>query len=343
MKRILLLLACLTATVFAAPGNAWHLPSLTEPQLATTMRDPVYEITAADATIYQGVWLGSGDNQTGGTVVYRSTPRGGAAGAWTPVALGWNSNVSPNQYWKAVIPTTTLAATDVVEYYIKVTYSGSSPETTYLFGSDQASHTTTSEASAQAAPFSLRNRPAWVWHANNRSVAGTDLQVRLKTGYIGSSGALDTRWATAGAIYYRVDPAGTDASVPGGTLGVAAAGSTAVALLFDGVEGDTSGNGNAAWWRGTLSNALAGLPLGGKLRYKIGLWNAATNDEVFADHLAGTDNSLFIYQNGASGDPQLTVNGQSGNYTTTHVFVDEVAGTSQPLAVTVAPGALRRR
>ena len=338
MKRILILLACLTTALVAAPGNAWHLPSLTESQLSKTMRDPVYEIKAADATIYQGVYVGSGDNETGGAVYYRTTPRGGTASAWTPLALGWNSNASPNQYWKAVIPTAAIAATDVVEYYIKVTYSGGSPETTYLFGSDEASQTATSEAAAQAAPFSIRNRPGWVLHANNRTVAGNDLQVRLKTGYIGSSGALDTRWATAGALYYRLDPAGTDATAPGGALGVAAAGSTAVALQYDGVEGDASGNGNAAWWRGTMSNALAGLPLGGKLRYKIGLWNPATNDERFADHLAGTDNAVFIYQNGALGDPVLLVNGQSGNYTTTHLFVDEMAGDALPLVVTFAPG-----
>ena len=338
MKRIFFLYICLSTALLASPGNAWHLPSLSESQISKTMRDPVYEITAADATIYQGVWLGGGDNQTGGTVYYRMTPRGGAASAWTPVALGWSSNVSANQYWKAVIPSTTIAATDVVEYYIKVTYSGGSPETTYLFGSDEATHTTTSEASAQAAPFSIRNRPGWVFHANNRTVAGNDLQVRLKTGYIGSSGALNTRWATAGALYYRLDPTGTDATSPGGALGVADAGSTAIALQFDGVEGDTSGNGNAAWWRGTISNALAGLPLGGKVRYKIGLWNPATNDEKFADHQAGTDNALFVYQNGTIGDPVLTVNGQNGNYTTTHVFVDEMAGDALPLAVTFAPG-----
>ncbi|MEI6606898.1 MAG: alpha-amylase family glycosyl hydrolase, partial [Verrucomicrobiota bacterium] len=218
------------------------------------------------------------------------------------------------------------------------TYSGGSPETTYLFGSDEATHTTTSEAGAQAAPFSIRNRPGWVLHANNRTVAGNDLQVRLKTGYIGTSGALNTRWATAGALYYRLDPTGTDATAPGGALGVADAGSTAIALQYDGVEGDGSGNGNAAWWRGTMSNALAGLPIGGKVRYKIGLWNPATNDEKFADHQAGTDNALFTYQNGTIGDPVLTVNGQNGNYTSTHLFVDEMAGDAQPLAVTFSPG-----
>lgn len=343
MKRLLILLTCLPATLFAAPGNAWHLPTLTESQIAKTMRDPVYEIKAADATIYQGVYLGTSDNQTGGTVYYRSTPRGGTPTAWTPVALGWVSNYPSNQnvqnqYWKAVVPTTAIAATEVVEYYVKVTYSGGSPETTYLFGSDVASDTTTSEAAAQAAPFSIRNRPGWILHSNNRVVADSDLQVRLKTGYIGTSGALDTRWATAGAIYYRLDPAGTDATAPGGALGTAASGSTAVALDFDGVEGDASGNGNAAWWRGTMSNVLAGLPLGGKLRYKIGLWNPATLEEKFAEHQAGTENAVFTYQNGTLGDPVLMVNGQSGNYTTTHVFVDEVAGNSQPLTVTFAPG-----
>jgi hypothetical protein len=340
MKRLLLLLVCLPGALFAAPGVVWHIPAQVESQISKTMRDPAYEIKAADTTIYQGFYknYGAGGDQNGGVLYYRTTSRGGSPGAWNSVALSWFSNVDPNQYWKAVIPTTSIAATDVVEYYVKVTFSGSSPETTYLFGSDAVHQTTTTEATAQAAPYSIRNRPAWIFHSNSRVIAGNDLQVRLKTGYIGTDGALNSRWATAGAVYYRIDPSGTDTTPPGGTLGVAASGSTATPLVFDGVEGDASGNGNAAWWRGTMSNVLASLPLGGKVRYKIGLWNPATNEEKFADYIAGTNNAVFFHQNGNLGDPVLMVNGQSGNYTTTHVFVDEVAGNSQPLSITFAPG-----
>lgn len=333
MKRFLLIYPFLLTVLCAAPGNVWHLPSVTEPQISTTMRNPLYEVKAADTTIYQGVWLGGGANQTGGTLYYRAVPRGGSAGAWNSVALGWHANVDSNQYWKAVIPTTGIAATDVIEYYLKVTFSGGSPETTYLFGSDSASQATTTESEAQAAPFSIRNRPGWIFHANNRGIAGKDIQVRAKTGYIGPDNSPASRWSDSGAVYFT-----TDGSTPAGALGVASGTSTAVPMIFDGTEGDPSGNGNAALWRGTMSGVLDGLPVGAQVKYKIGLWHSETNDEKFADHLAGTDNAVFVYQNGVIGEPVLTVNNLNANYTTTKLFVDEIAGDSIPLNIVFQPG-----
>ncbi|MCP5546907.1 MAG: hypothetical protein H7A50_05980 [Akkermansiaceae bacterium] len=332
MKTILLWLAAATIAV-AAPGNAWHLASQNEAQIGVTMRDPLYEAADSDTTIYQGVYLGGGDNQTGGSVFYRTTPRGGSPSAWTELPLAFHANVGANQYWKAVVPTSTFGATDVIEYYIKVTYSGGAPETTYLYGSDTASDVTTTEATAQATPFSIRNRPGWIYHANNRSLAGGDIQLSLKTGYIGPDNDPATRWATEGAVYFT-----TDGSAPGGALGVPGGTSSAAPLVFDGIEGDNSGNGNAAVWRGTMEGVLDGLPFGGEVKYKIGLWNAETGEEKFADHVAGTDNAVFVYQNGSPGDPVLTVNGLNANYTTSKLFVDEIAGDSIPLDIVFQPG-----
>lgn len=340
MKRLLPILLSLIVPLFAAPGNVWHIASGIESKIGTTMRTPLYEIKAADTTIYQGFYKnnGAGGDQNGGTLFYRTVPRGGAPGAWQPVPLGFhlnhpnNSNVQ-DQFWKAVIPTTGIAATDVIEYYIRVTFSGASPETTYLFGSDGASQTTTSESAAQASPFSIRNRPGWIYHANNRSIAGNDIHVRAKTGYIGPDNSPDSRWANAGAVYFT-----TDGSTPAGSLGSASGNSTAVAMVFDGTEGDSSGNGNAAVWRGTIAGVLNGLPVGAQVKYRIGLWNTATNDEKFADHVAGTDNAVFVYQNGQVGQPVLTVNNLNANYTTTKLFVDEIAGDSIPLSIVFEPG-----
>ncbi|MEP4050229.1 MAG: hypothetical protein ABJN80_15420 [Luteolibacter sp.] len=342
MKPILLLLFCLSSVLLADPGNVWHIPGNLETQIAanTTMRSPLYEAADSDLTIYQGFFKNNGSNgdQNGGTLWYRTVPRVGSAGAWQSVALGFvknhpdNSN-QVNQYWSAVIPSTGIAPTDVIEYYISVTFTGASPETTYLYGSDSASQTTLTESVAQASPYSLRNRPGWIFHANNRSIAGNDIQIRTKTGYIGPDNSPASRWATAGAIYFT-----TDGSTPTGALGIPSGTTGAVAMQFDGTEGDNSGNGNAAFWRGTLAGVLDGLPLGAEVKYKIGLWNPETNDEKFADHVAGTDNSVFIYQNGQVGAPVLTVNNLNANYTTTKVFVDEIAADLTHLDIVFQPG-----
>jgi glycosidase len=340
MKFFFFILALALPAAFAAPGNVWHLPSVTESKISSTMRNPVYEIKAANPTIYQGFFKngGAGGDQNGGTVNYRIVPRGGPAGSWQPVPLGFHlnhpSNADPqDQFWKAVLPTTSLAATDVVEYYITATFSGGSRETTYLYGRDGSSQTSTVEATAQASPFSIRNRPGWIFHANNRSIAENDIQVRVKTGYIGPDNSLASRWATAGAVYYT-----TDGSTPGGSLGIASGTSVAALMAFDGTEQDSSGNGNAALWRGTMAGVLTALPVGAQVKYRIGLWNSETNDEKFADHLAGTDNSVFVYQNGTIGQPILTVNNVNANYSISKVFVDEIAGDSSPLNIVFQPG-----
>lgn len=317
----------------------WHEPSYAHPDLAgKTMRDPVYEAEDNNLVIYQGFWKNNGanGNQNGGQVIYRFVPRVGSPGPWTPVALAWESDPGSNQFWKATLPTTSANPTDIIEYYIKTTFSGASPETTYIHGGDLKDNfsKTTSESAAQASPFSIRNRPGWIYHNNNRTIAGNDIQVRLKTGYIGPDNDPATLWATNGAVYFT-----TDGTEPTGALGVASGNSTQVAtLVFDGIEGDASGNGNAAYWRGTLTGVLSGLPLGGQVKYRIGLWNTATNEEKFADHVAGTNNSTFTYQNGQIGQPSLTVNNLNANYTTTKLFVDEIAGDSIPLNIVFAPG-----
>ena len=329
------LFALITSLAFSAPGNVWHIASVNETPINTPMRNPVYEAKNNNLIIYQGFFKngGTGGNQNGGSLFFRTIPRGGSATAWSSVSLNFHADVGTNQYWKATLSSSSIAATDVIQYYIRVTFASAAPETTFLYGSDNISQTSTSETTAQANAYSIRNRPGWIFHANNRSIAGNDLQVRTKTGYIGPDNSLASRWTTAGAVYYT-----TDGSTPGGALGIATGTSLASALQFDGTENDNSGNGNAAVWRGTMVNVLSGLPIGGQVKYKIGLWNTETNDEKFADHIAGTDQSTFTYQNGQIGQPILTINGLTANYTTTKLFVDEIAGDSIPLAINFQPG-----
>lgn len=336
VRLLFVLILPVLAGFASAQAEVWHLPGSNESQISTEMRVPLYEVKGSDTTIYQGFWKNGGANgdQNGGTVVYRTTPRGGAPGAWQSANLVFHANVGANQYWKATIPTAAMAATDVIEYYVRVTFTGGNPATTYLYGSDLGnSNKTLVENTAQGAPFSIRNRPGWIFHANNRAIAGNDIVARLKTGYIGPNNESNSLWSTNGAIYYT-----TDGSAPAGSLGVASGTSVAVPLVFSGTENDNSGNGNAAVWEGTMNGVLNGLPLGATVRYRMGLWNSATNEEKFADHSAGINNAIFTYQNGNAGQPTLTVNGLNANYTTTKVFADEIAGDSIPLNVVFQPG-----
>jgi len=324
----------------AAPAIVWHELVNTHGDLGgPTMRDPLYEAADHDLTIYQGFYKNSGanGNQTGGSLNYRSTPRGGSPSAWASVPLSFHANVGDNQYWKATLPSDAMGDTDVIEYYITMTYdgSGSAPQTTYLHGGDLVNGFTksTDESLAQSSPYSIRNRAGWIFHADNRSIAGNDIQIRVKTGYIGPANDPSTLWSTNGAVYYTVD-----GSEPSGSLGVASGTSLVVAMSYDGVQEDQSGNGNAAYWRGTMSNVLSGLPLGAQVKYKIGLWNTATQEEKWADHYAATDNDTFIYQNGSLGQPVLTINGVNANYTTTKHFIDEIAGDSVNLSIIFESG-----
>ena len=322
----------------AAPGIVWHEPAYAHPDLGgPTMRAPLYEAADNDLTIYQGFFKNFGNNgdQNGGNLIYRTVSRDGVVSAWTSVPLGFHADVDGNQFWKATLPSAALAATDVIEYYLEVTFTGAEPETTYLHGGDLQNNftATTDESAAQADPYSIRNRPGWIFHAGNLTQAENDLQLRVKTGYIGPANDPATRWADAGAVYYT-----TDGSDPDGALGTPSGTASAVALIFDGTDRDNSGNGNAAFWRATLPGVLNGLPLGAQVRYKIGLWNTVTNKEKFADHVAGADDDTFVFQNGQVGDPTLTVNGLNANYTITKLFVDEIAGDSIDLDIVFQPG-----
>jgi hypothetical protein len=333
-----LLLLALPIGLLAAPGQVWHEPAYAHPDLGgPTMRAPLYEAADNNLSIYQGFFKNGGANgdQNGGELVYRTVSRDGVVGAWTSVSLGFSADVGGNQFWEAALPSSSLAATDIIEYYIKVTFSGSEPETTYLYGGDLKDNFTagTDESAAQASPYSIRNRPGWIFHASNTTVADDDLQLRVKTGYIGPDNDPATLWSTNGAVYYT-----TDGSAPDGSLGTPAGTASAAPLVFDGTDRDNSGNGNAAFWRATLTDVLAGLNLGDQVRYKIGLWNTGTNEEKFADHVAGMDNEVFVYQNGQVGDPVLTVNGLNANYTTTKLFVDEIAGDTIDLNIVFEPG-----
>ena len=350
---LLLAISLLAPQAQAALANAWHIPAVTQTGLPSTMREPFVEISPTGTfTIYTGYYKnnGAGGNQTGGTVFYRK----GTTGAWSSVALGFHANVpsnadAQNQFWKATIDLgpggLNAGANEVIQYYVETTYSDR--DTTYLYGGDLDGNnlTTGAAATAQAAPYGYRNRPAWIFHANNRVVSGDSVSVWAKVGYIGDVNDNATRWANAGAVYFT-----TDGSTPAGALGVASGTTQVAAMSYDHAEtpfesggsGSVTG-GKGMWWVATAPTLMQGLPLGTTVKYRIGFWHTANNEEKTADFNAGALGPVFSFTNGTAGDPELTIASATtgtlnGNYTTTKLFVDEIAGDSIPLTVTFKPG-----
>ncbi len=141
--------------------------------------------------IYSGnQYQGSGNpgNQTGGTLYYKSA----SATAWSSVNLGFDNQTGNNKYWRASFNTNGFGADDVIQYYLLVTYSDHDP--TYVYGGDNITKTTGTQSVAAAAPYTVRNRPAFVFHDNNRIVNGTNVQFSTKVGYIGKDGTAASQW-----------------------------------------------------------------------------------------------------------------------------------------------------
>ncbi|HRZ13145.1 MAG TPA: hypothetical protein P5567_11905 [Kiritimatiellia bacterium] len=136
-------------------GMCWHHPTNGEPSGAT-MRNPTNSAAASAAVyFYTGNFWTNGwamGDQTGATLYHRLK---GSGGGWTATNAWFDLESGNNKYWQMRIPSGTYAATNEVEYYIRVTYADY--DTTYLGRlTDTASRTFLVEANAQAAPFSFR-------------------------------------------------------------------------------------------------------------------------------------------------------------------------------------------
>jgi hypothetical protein len=339
----------------AAAANAWHIPFNNTDLNGTYMRSPYVEIsndpaTPTTITIYSGIFKGNGANQTGGGVHYKSASQLSWSFAAFDVSPGAVVNIGNNQYWRASFSTSSFPANDVIQYYVQVNTDGSNNiQSSYIyapngFGDQGGSQTVETNASGalglvRGSPFTVRNRAAWIFHANNRVVSGNDVQFWAKVGYIGDPNNLSTRWATNGAVYFT-----TDGSAPSGTRGTPASGTTTQVVTFSyshpesNNQGSQSIAGTPMWWVASAPNLLGSVPFGGTVRYRIGFWNTQNNEEKFADHNAATNNTTFSFQNGVAGEPVLTVNGVNANYTTSHVFIDETTGGSAPFTINFQPG-----
>ena len=340
---LVLLIAALTARdAFGVLANAFHIPDdntevLNPSQSGINMRSPEFEIgTNTTVTIYSGVQKFNNSygtaNQTGGVVFYKGVTQP----TWSSNGLNFANNNGNNQYWSASFNTSAFGTNEVIQYFLYLTFDGvNGVSNTFIYGGDAASQVTVTQSVAAASPFTIRDRPAYLFHAGNRVIdPGSDsshnnVEFWVKVGYIGKDNSLGSRWADHGAVYYT-----TDGSTPGGSLGTGS-NTTQVALMnYDHEEDDPSIAGNGMWWVGIATN----LPTFTNINYKIGIWHSDNNQEKFADYNAGTNNLQYSFSIGTAGDPVLTVNGLNGDYTTEHLFVDEVAGDTLPVTIVFTPG-----
>jgi hypothetical protein len=341
---VALVLAASSPSSFAVLANAWHIPDNSS-DLGFAMRSPEFEIGPnSTVTVYQGLQKLNNPygtaNQTGGTLYYK----GLSQGTWSSVSLSFYTNGGPspnNQYWQASFSTAAIGTNDVIQYYLYLTFDGvNGLQNTYLYApaghGDSRGATTATQSTAAASPYSIRNRPAWLFHANNRVVnPGADsshnnVDFWIKIGYIGKDSSLGSRYADNARIYFTLD-----GSTPLGSLGYPSNTAQVATLGFDHIDEDSSIAGNAMWWYCTVTN----LPIYTTIQYKIGVWHNSNSEEKFADYNAATNNEVFSFAIGTLGDPVLTVNGLNADYTTTHLFVDEVAGDSIPLTLLFSPNA----
>jgi len=326
-----------TAATVANLGNCWHIPTNAEPT-STTMRAPTTTpATNQSVYIYNGnQYQGAGNpgDQSGGTVYHRLK---GPGGGWSSASLSFDSQNGNNKYWIGEIAGDTYVRTNEVEYYVKVTYTDH--DTTFIGTTNNGTNSTTYslEATAQSNPFTYRysdeTEPsaAYVSHADNRVSVGDDVQCWAKIGYAEGTGS--NRWVDNAAIYYT-----TNGTTPTGGHGAASNAATKVQIMsFDHMEEDVYPDADAMWWVGTLTN----LPDQTTIKYKIGAWKTASSAERFADYnTSGTNDNTFYFAQGVdTNGPVLTVGSLDGDYTTTKLFLDEIASESEEIVVTFEPNA----
>ena len=332
-------------------GNCWHNPGNYEPWSDATMRNPCYPAKESAVCFFVGNQDsgegGNPGNMSGGTLFWRYT----GAATFNELALGFESESSPNKYWKAIIPATDLASAGDVEYYIAVTYADH--DTTYLGASASGAGSAT-YATAEAALEHLYSmpvgdtagsEPGYMWHAGNTVLAGTNaVQFWVKIGYT-KDGA---DWADTVELRYNICQGAIPASVKASAKRLSAKSYRAVqvrslsdystlAFTRDHEEEDTSDYGNSVWWVATLTDdALAEANT--YVEYEIAAKNSSGNDTYrFADYKTASASNRFYYTMWSAGANELTVNGLNADYTTSKFFLDEAAGETATLQVVYNP------
>lgn len=288
----------------AGPMNAWHFPTNAEPSGAFMRNPPTNGVSPLQAVyFYSGAQtggVGNAANQSGMQLVHRLV--GGSA--WTTNAGAFDSATTFNQYWIAGIAGTAYAATNEVEYYLRVT--ATDHNTTYIGTTNNGVGNALflSEAAAQSAAFrftygtgaNLGN----CWHipANaeppgvtmrNPLTAFTNNDVYFYSGnqFQGAGTAGDQ---TGGTLYHRLVGGGAWASTN---------------LSFD------SQQGNNKYW-------LTHIPAGtyqatNEVEYYLRITYADRDTTWLGTTNIGADSTAFIAEASAQANPfRFTFGGSPG-------------------------------
>ncbi len=135
-------------------GNAWHLPTQSEPRGRSAMRDPVGPVPAGSrCTVISGnQYAGDGGDpgnqlQDGSAVLVRRT----VDPDWTEVPLVFQVAEGTNKFFGGQLPA--FAAGDQVRYYLRIAYDDH--DLTFVHALGDGSGTTVDEAVAQTQAFAF--------------------------------------------------------------------------------------------------------------------------------------------------------------------------------------------
>lgn len=155
LRLLLGIMLVVPSLAMAQLGNVWHIPANAEPTGVPSMRNPLKAIVPTGAvTCYNGSYSLDG-NQSGGLLWYRKAP----AGAWSSLALTFDTQNGNNKYWRAAIPANAFNPGDSVQYYFEITFTDRA--TTFIYGNDTSSQTTATRATAQTGAFQFRVTIPW--------------------------------------------------------------------------------------------------------------------------------------------------------------------------------------
>ena len=351
-------------------GNCWHCPTNHEPDsINSAMRSPATPKVGGKVSLWIGNYQG-GDgtsaepdpfDMTGGVVYYRFGA-GDTWSAWESKDLGWSccgGDNNYNNYWantnNALITVPADAAGKFLQYYFAVNYGNNDAlaTPTYLYmnpDNSGSSLTTVSEATARGTPFEVGiaaaakgDEPGFIRHAGVITrVADNKVQIWATIGYLGTNGVA---WADEAVIRYRIDVKDEGGKRSAGVKFVKSRTARAARswkaltsqtnMTCQGTVADTSGNGQAMTWMGTIEDDLLADP-NSVLIYEIyarntkgtGLWKQAEYNDA-------NGSCTFEYRMFSDGSGDLTVNGTPADYTTSKFFLDE-ADPDDEITVEVA-------
>lgn len=330
-------------------GTCWHCPTNHEPYADVCMRSPITPEAGWVQYIRVGNYQSNGD-MTGGTLHYRYGDTN-SWGAWSTAAFNYEtqstntSGQAVNNFWVASNTVPADAAGKFFQYYMEIAYANDATlSTTYIYMNPDDSGIyllSSNAATAAASPFEVGIRgasaqePGYIWHGGNIIRGGSDSSVQIwaKIGYVSDS---TNRWADEAVIRYRIDTDPDTAARRSGVTKVKSSTAHAarswnaltneVAMSFQSIEDDSSENGNAMMWMGSINDAALANSRS-VLIYEIyarkttaaggnGNWRQA-------EYSAGDGSCTFQYRMWSDGSGDLTVNGTPADYTTSKYFIDE--------------------